>query len=123
MTKCFLKIMHGRRDRFESEMWYKSGKKGFSKRILLRKEFFDFFKNKTIFEEAQKEDWYNKIKIRNNEESRKTENIGQTMKNDDARRKTHEKNFREREGSKKKKDIFVFFSGKKKAETEMRNIG
>ena len=30
--------------------------------------------------------------MRNNEESRKTENIGQTMKNYDARRKTHEKN-------------------------------
>ena len=61
----------------------------------------------------------------------KTENIGQTMKNDAARRKTREKKFRSREGSKKKERLFSsskswpqnilnFFQGKKKAETEMK---
>ena len=48
--------------------------------------------------------------MRNNEESRKTENIGQTMKNDDARRKTHEK---KSDNGRVQKERKTFYSSKK----------
>ena len=63
----------------------------------------------------------------------KQKNIGQTRKDGDSRRKTHEKKFRSREGSKKKERHFVFqkmttekielFWARKKAETEMKKKG
>ena len=63
----------------------------------------------------------------------KTENIGQTMKNDDARRKTHEKKSNNGRVQKEKKDILFFkkmttekfelFSRQEKAETEMKKKG
>ena len=63
----------------------------------------------------------------------KTENIGQTRKNDDAKDENTPDKFQITGGFEKKRDIFVFkkidhrkfstFLNKKKAETEMKKKG
>ena len=54
--------------------------------------------------------------MRNNEESRKTENIGQTMKNYDARRKTHEK---KSDNGRVQKERKTFYSSKKRPQKNL----